>query len=70
MVAGFLAVLTSCAGPLAIFSQAVHAGHVANAELSSWIWAISMGAGVSGLLLSRWRSTTGASDCCRSGSGP
>ncbi|MGE8317439.1 MAG: benzoate/H(+) symporter BenE family transporter [Comamonas sp.] len=53
-VAGFLAVLISYAGPLVIFIQAAQAGHVAPAELTSWIWAISMGAGVSGLLLSWW----------------
>lgn len=53
-VAGFLAVLISYAGPLVIYIQAAQAGHVSNAELTSWIWAISMGAGVSGLLLSWW----------------
>jgi len=53
-VAGFLAVLISYAGPLVIFIQAAQAGHVSNAGLTSWIWAISMGAGVSGLLLSWW----------------
>lgn len=53
-VAGFLAVLISYAGPLVILIQAAQAGNVSNAELTSWIWAISMGAGVSGLLLSWW----------------
>lgn len=53
-VAGFLAVLISYAGPLVIFIQAAQAGHISNAELTSWIWAISIGAGVSGLLLSAW----------------
>lgn len=53
-VAGFLAVLISYAGPLVIFVQAAHAGHIPAAQLVSWIWAISMGAGVSGLLLSWW----------------
>ena len=53
-VAGFLAVLISYAGPLVIFIQAAQAGHIPPQELSSWIWAISMGAGVSGLLLSWW----------------
>lgn len=53
-VAGFLAVLISYAGPLVIFVQAAHAGRVPNAELISWIWAISIGAGLSGLLLSWW----------------
>lgn len=53
-VAGFLAVLISYAGPLVIFIQAAHAGNISNDALTSWIWAISMGAGVSGLLLSWW----------------
>ena len=53
-VAGFLAVLISYAGPLVILIQAAQAGNVSNAELTSWIWAISLGAGVSGLLLSWW----------------
>lgn len=53
-VAGFLAVLISYAGPLVIFVQAAHAGHIPQAQLVSWIWGISMGAGVSGLLLSWW----------------
>lgn len=53
-VAGFLAVLISYAGPLVIFIQAAQAGHFPHAELTSWIWGISMGAGVSGLLLSWW----------------
>lgn len=53
-VAGFLAVLISYAGPLVIFIQAAQVGRVSPAELTSWIWAISMGAGISGLLLSWW----------------
>jgi len=53
-VAGFLAVLISYAGPLVIFIQAAQTGPVSNAELTSWIWAISIGSGVSGLLLSWW----------------
>jgi benzoate membrane transport protein len=53
-VAGFLAVLISYCGPLVIFIQAAQAGHMPPQALSSWIWAISMGAGISGLLLSWW----------------
>lgn len=53
-VAGFLAVLISYAGPLVIFIQAAQAGRIPDAELASWIWAISIGSGVSGLLLSWW----------------
>jgi len=53
-VAGFLAVLISYCGPLVIFIQAAQAAHMPPQALSSWIWAISMGAGLSGLLLSWW----------------
>lgn len=53
-VAGFPAVLISYVGPLVIFMQAAHAARVPNAELISWIWAVSIGACASGLLLSWW----------------
>ncbi|NLA89067.1 MAG: benzoate/H(+) symporter BenE family transporter [Alcaligenaceae bacterium] len=49
---GFLAVLISYSGPLVIFIQAAHAGGMSDEMLSSWIWAISIGAGVSGIALS------------------
>lgn len=53
-VAGFLSVLIAYAGPLLIFIQAAQVGRIADAELISWIWAISIGAGVSGLFLSAY----------------
>ncbi len=53
-VAGFLSVLIAYAGPLLIFIQAAQVGRIADAELISWIWAISIGAGLSGLLLSAY----------------
>ncbi|HDR8998329.1 TPA: benzoate/H(+) symporter BenE family transporter, partial [Burkholderia vietnamiensis] len=49
ITAGFLAVLISYAGPLAILFQASQAAHVSNEMVASWVWAISIGAGVSGL---------------------
>lgn len=54
MTAGFLVVLISYAGPLLIFFQAASLAHVSNEILSSWVWAVSTGAGLSGLYLS-WR---------------
>lgn len=51
---GFLAVLISYSGPLVIFIQAAQAGHMPPEMLSSWIWAISIGAGLSGIALSIW----------------
>ncbi|MDN7698553.1 benzoate/H(+) symporter BenE family transporter [Burkholderia semiarida] len=54
ITAGFLAVLISYAGPLAIFFQASQAAHASNDMVSSWVWAISIGAGASGLFAS-WK---------------
>ena len=53
-VAGFLAVLISYCGPLVIFIQAAQVGGFSQEMLSSWIWAISIGSGLSGLALSVW----------------
>lgn len=51
-VAGFLAVLISYAGPLIIFFQAAQQAQVAPEMMVSWIWGISIGAAVAGILLS------------------
>jgi benzoate membrane transport protein len=52
IVAGFLAVLVSFSGPLAIFYQAAQAARVDAATFASWVWGISIGAGVAGIYLS------------------
>jgi len=52
VTAGFLAVLVSFTGPLAIFYQAAQAAQVDSATFASWVWGISIGAAVSGILLS------------------
>lgn len=52
VAAGFLAVLVSYAGPLAIFYQAGQAANLGNDMFASWVWAISIGAAVSGIYLS------------------
>lgn len=52
VAAGFLAVLVSFSGPLAIFVRAAQAGHVPDATFASWVWGISIGAGVAGIVLS------------------
>lgn len=54
VVAGFLAVLVSYSGPLAIFFQAGTSAGVSQEMMTSWVWAISMGAAVSGIVLSLW----------------
>lgn len=53
-VAGFIAVLISYSGPLVIFFQAATAAHASPAMIASWVWAISIGAGISGIVLSWW----------------
>ncbi|RQO79265.1 benzoate/H(+) symporter BenE family transporter [Acidovorax sp. FJL06] len=54
VVAGLVAVLISYAGPLLLVLQAAQAGHLSAAQLTSWVWAISIGAGVCGVWMS-WR---------------
>lgn len=54
VAAGFVAVLISYAGPLAIFFQAAQSAEISTAMMTSWVWAISIGAAVSGILLSLW----------------
>lgn len=51
-VAGLIAVAVSFGGPAAIIFQAARAAQLDQAQLSSWIWAISIGSGVTGVLLS------------------
>lgn len=57
LVAGFLAVLISYAGPLVIVFKAASSANLSTEITSSWIWAISIGSGLSGLWLS-WRLKT------------
>jgi benzoate membrane transport protein len=56
-LAGFLAVLISYSGPLVIFFYAAKSANVSSEILSSWVWAISIGAALSGIYLS-WRYKT------------
>lgn len=56
-LAGFLAVLISYAGPLVIFFQAAQAAQISSEMMVSWVWAISIGAGVSGIFLSIYLKT-------------
>ncbi|MEZ3186991.1 benzoate/H(+) symporter BenE family transporter [Pseudomonas sp. LM13] len=52
VVAGFIATVISYAGPLVIIFQAAKAGNLPHDVLSSWVWTISIGSGVLGILLS------------------
>lgn len=52
VTAGLIAVTVAFTGPLAILVQAARAAHLSEAQLSSWIWAIAVGSGVTGVFLS------------------
>lgn len=54
VLAGLIAVLISYAGPLLLVLQAAQAGHLSQAQMASWVWAISIGAGVCSMWMS-WR---------------
>lgn len=54
VTAGFLAVLISYSGPLAIFFQAGDSAGISPQMMTSWVWAISLAAAVSGIVLSAW----------------
>lgn len=51
-IAGLIALFATYSGPVLIVVQAAQAGHLPHELLSTWIWALSIGAGVAGLLLS------------------
>ncbi|MFI9046328.1 benzoate/H(+) symporter BenE family transporter [Streptomyces sp. NPDC053427] len=52
VLAGFVAVVVSYSGPLVIVLAAASAGHLDAARTTSWIWAISLGSGLTCLALS------------------
>jgi len=52
LVAGLVAVAVSFGGPAAIIFQAARAASLDQAQLASWIWAICIGSGVTGVWLS------------------
>lgn len=54
ITAGFLAVLVSYSGPLLIFFQAAQSAQVPGDMVASWVWSISIGAALAGILLSVW----------------
>jgi len=49
---GIIATMVSFAGPLAIVFQAAEVAGLNSEQLSSWIWAISMGSGLTAIVLS------------------
>jgi benzoate membrane transport protein len=55
--AGMVAMVVSYAGPLAIVLAAADAARLTAAQSSSWVWAISIGAGLTCVGLSWWSRT-------------
>jgi len=51
-VAGVIAVMVSYGGPAAIIFQAASLAGLSADQLTSWIWAISIGSGLAGVILS------------------
>lgn len=51
IVAGLLATMISYAGPLVIIFHAAEAAGLSHGQLSSWVWAVSMGSAVLGAVL-------------------
>lgn len=57
LIVGLIATMVSYAGPLLIVFQAAKAANMSDALLSSWIWAISIGSGLTAIVLSiRYRT--------------
>ncbi|MDF2922196.1 MAG: benzoate transporter [Paenibacillaceae bacterium] len=54
VIAGLIAVMVSFSGPLLIIFQAARQIGLSDAQLSSWVWAISLGSGLTGMALSAW----------------
>ncbi|WP_345960688.1 benzoate/H(+) symporter BenE family transporter [Pseudomonas sp. NY8896] len=52
IIAGCIATMISYAGPLVIIFHAAEAAGLSHQQLSSWVWAVSMGSAVLGALLS------------------
>lgn len=49
-----VAVLTGYAGPLLVIFQAAEVGKLSQGQLSSWIWAVTVGCGICAVMLSLW----------------
>ncbi|MFC6596796.1 benzoate/H(+) symporter BenE family transporter [Kitasatospora paranensis] len=57
LLAGLVCIAVSFSGPLVVLLAAAAAGHLDAAHTASWIWAVSIGSGLTCLLLS-WRTRT------------
>lgn len=52
--AALVAVLVGYSGPLLLVVQAAQAANLSDAQMSSWVWGVTVGSGVGALLLSLW----------------
>ncbi|MER5867858.1 benzoate/H(+) symporter BenE family transporter [Kitasatospora sp. NPDC002040] len=57
LLAGLICVGVSFSGPLVVVLAAAKAGQLTADQTASWIWAVSIGSGLSCLLLSWWTRT-------------
>ncbi|MEU9128094.1 benzoate/H(+) symporter BenE family transporter [Kitasatospora sp. NPDC048540] len=57
LLAGLVCIAVSFSGPLVVVLAAAAAGHLDQARTASWIWAVSIGSGLTCLLLSWWTRT-------------
>ncbi|WP_374109120.1 benzoate/H(+) symporter BenE family transporter [Streptomyces sp. CC228A] len=57
VLAGLVAVVVSYSGPLVIVLAAASAGRLDPAQTSSWVWAVSIGSGLTCIGLSLWTRT-------------
>ncbi|WP_434662077.1 benzoate/H(+) symporter BenE family transporter [Paraburkholderia sp. A3BS-1L] len=54
IVAGFVAMMTGYTSSLVLMFQAGQAAHLSPEQISSWIWSLSIGMGVTTIALSLW----------------
>ncbi|MFD9595236.1 benzoate/H(+) symporter BenE family transporter [Kitasatospora sp. NPDC059973] len=57
LLAGLVCIAVSFSGPLVVVLAAASAGRLDEAHTASWIWAVAIGSGLPGLLLSWWTRT-------------
>ncbi|MFD0274918.1 benzoate/H(+) symporter BenE family transporter [Kitasatospora sp. NPDC127111] len=57
LLAGLVCIVVSFSGPLVVVLAAAAAGRLDEAQTASWIWAVSIGSGLTCLLLSWWTRT-------------
>ncbi|MFJ2862763.1 benzoate/H(+) symporter BenE family transporter [Kitasatospora sp. NPDC087314] len=57
LLAGLVCIAVSFSGPLVVVLAAAAAGRLDAAHTASWIWAVAIGSGLSGFVLSWWTRT-------------